>query len=207
MRKILPALIFLTAATFFIIGTTFGGYKATQASNSIYQPKLEWYANETLHYASMAMELEDETTTNTKRIQALEDEVEALKKRNALQAKQLDKPVVKYKSKVKVSKHTKTAKFVISAYSPYDDVSGINADSTPNTTATGTKPKPGTFAVDPKVIPYGSDVTIIYPNGEIETGVAEDTGGAIDNNRIDVFRYKYDTAMKFGMKEAIVLWN
>lgn len=99
------------------------------------------------------------------------------------------------------------AKFTISAYSPYDDQNGINSDGDPNTTATGTKPGPGTFAVDPSVIPYGSDVTIIYPDGMIERGVAEDTGGAIVGNRIDVFRWAYGTAMSFGMKDAVVIWE
>jgi 3D (Asp-Asp-Asp) domain-containing protein len=47
----------------------------------------------------------------------------------------------------------------------------------------------------------------MYPDGTVEHGVAEDTGGAIKNNRIDVFRYSFDTAMDFGMQEAIVTWN
>jgi 3D (Asp-Asp-Asp) domain-containing protein len=103
-------------------------------------------------------------------------------------------------------KDFKTDDFIISAYTPYDDVSGLNHDGDPNTTATGTVPGPGTFAVDPKVIPYGSTVIIMYTDGTIERGVAEDTGGAIDGNRIDVFRYKYSTAMKHGMKPAAVIW-
>ena len=48
--------------------------------------------------------------------------------------------------------------FQVTAYSPYDNVSGIENDGNPNTTATGTRPRPGTIAVDPEVIPYGSKI-------------------------------------------------
>ncbi|WP_054949184.1 3D domain-containing protein [Numidum massiliense] len=50
-------------------------------------------------------------------------------------------------------------------------------------TATGTVPKRGTIAVDPSVIPLG---TRLYISG-YGFGVAEDTGGAIKGNIIDVF--------------------
>ncbi len=51
-------------------------------------------------------------------------------------------------------------------------------------TATGTKPRWGTIAVDPKVIPYGTKVYI--PQFD-KTFIAEDTGGAIKGNKIDIF--------------------
>lgn len=100
----------------------------------------------------------------------------------------------------------RTGKFVISAYSPFDNPNGINADGDPTNTATGTYPAPGTFAVDPNVIPYGSNVIIMYPDGTVERGVAEDTGGAIVNNRIDVYRHTFETAINFGKREAVVIW-
>lgn len=97
-------------------------------------------------------------------------------------------------------------KFTISAYSPLDDRNYINSDGTPTTTSTMKYPTYGTFAVDPKVIPYGSTVVIYYPDGTMERGRAEDTGGAIKGNRIDVFRRSFDTAINFGMKDAVVVW-
>lgn len=130
-----------------------------------------------------------------------------LHKRIEIQDKMLANPVVKAATNLKISPDANVARFTISAYSPYDDVNGINSEGDPSETATGTTPRPGTFAVDPKVIPYGAKVTILYPDGTVEHGIAEDTGGAIDNNRIDVFRYKFNTAMDFGMKDAVVFWE
>ena len=51
-------------------------------------------------------------------------------------------------------------------------------------TSTGTTPKWGTIAVDPKVIPYG---TKIYIPCFDEVFVAEDCGSAIKGNKIDIF--------------------
>ena len=54
-----------------------------------------------------------------------------------------------------------------------------------NMTSTGAVPKEGrTIAVDPRVIPYGTRVYIPALGG---TYVAEDCGGAIKGNRIDIF--------------------
>ena len=58
--------------------------------------------------------------------------------------------------------------FQVTAYSPYDNVSGMCNDGNPNVTATGTKPRPGTIAVDSNVIPYGSKIIIIYEDGTVE---------------------------------------
>ena len=51
-----------------------------------------------------------------------------------------------------------------------------------------------TFAVDPKIIPYGSK---IYIEG-VGVGIATDCGGAIKNKRIDVYFTDHNEANKFG---------
>ena len=51
-------------------------------------------------------------------------------------------------------------------------------------TSTGQKPKWGTIAVDPRVIPYGTKIYIPEFN---QTFIANDTGGAIKGNKIDIF--------------------
>lgn len=67
-------------------------------------------------------------------------------------------------------------------------------------TASGTKAKQGrTIAVDPKLIPYGTKVVI---NGR--TYVAEDCGGSIKQNRIDVFFNNHKDALNFGIQYAEV---
>ena len=67
-------------------------------------------------------------------------------------------------------------------------------------TASGTKAKQGrTIAVDPKQIPYGTKVII---NGH--TYVAEDCGGGIGKNRIDVFFDNHKEALNFGVQYAEV---
>lgn len=56
-----------------------------------------------------------------------------------------------------------------------------------------------TIAVDPRIIPYGSSVKI---NGHIY--IAQDTGGAIKGNRIDVYFSNHQEALKFGVQYAEV---
>ena len=55
------------------------------------------------------------------------------------------------------------------------------------------------IAVDPSVIPYGTEVII---NGH--TYKAQDCGGAIKGNRIDVYCDDHQTALEFGVQYAEV---
>ena len=67
-------------------------------------------------------------------------------------------------------------------------------------TATGTVPMAGrTVAVDPKIIPYGSKVII---NGH--TYIAEDCGGAIKGNRVDILFDTHQEALNFGIQYSEV---
>lgn len=68
-------------------------------------------------------------------------------------------------------------------------------------TASGTKPKANyTIAVDTRIIPLGS---ILYIEG-FGYFVAQDTGGAIKGNRIDIFVDSHQQALKLGRKKANV---
>lgn len=67
-------------------------------------------------------------------------------------------------------------------------------------TATGTKPKRGTVAVDPRLIPLYSKV---YVEG-YGWARAEDTGSAIKGRRIDVWFPSRDQALKWGVKKVKV---
>ena len=56
-----------------------------------------------------------------------------------------------------------------------------------------------TIAVDPKLIPYGTEVKI---NDHIY--IAEDCGGKIKNNRIDIFFDDHKEALNFGVQYSEV---
>lgn len=70
-------------------------------------------------------------------------------------------------------------------------------------TATGTTATAGrTVAVDPEVIPLGTKIII-----EGETYIAEDIGGAIKGNRIDILRTTHQEALEEGVyTEDVYLW-
>lgn len=67
---------------------------------------------------------------------------------------------------------------------------------TGNPTATGTKTRIGVVAVDPKVIPLGSKLYI----ENYGFGRAEDTGGVIKGDRIDLFLETRSQALQFGKR-------
>lgn len=70
-------------------------------------------------------------------------------------------------------------------------------------TATGTKVTEGrTIAVDPNVIPYGTEVII---NGH--TYIAEDCGGAVNGNSIDIYMDSHQEALEFGVQYLEVFAN
>jgi len=73
-----------------------------------------------------------------------------------------------------------------------------------NKTHLGTQVRPGIIAVDPHVIPLGSKVFIQYADGHGEYATAEDTGGAIKGNRIDIAKWTVREAEKFGMQDVKV---
>lgn len=98
--------------------------------------------------------------------------------------------------------------FRLTAYCPCPECCGVWAYNRPVDghgneivyTASGAIAEAGkTIAVDPAVIPYGTEV-IIGGN----TYVAADSGGAIDGNRIDVYMDDHAEALAFGVQYATV---
>lgn len=74
-------------------------------------------------------------------------------------------------------------------------------------TASGLMATPGvTVAVDPDVIPLGADVLVDYGDGEIHYYRADDVGGAIQGNRIDLCMESHEAALQAGIKTATVWW-
>lgn len=96
------------------------------------------------------------------------------------------------KRRAKKAKKTKTEFFKVTAYCPCHECSGEYGRQT----ATGHMARAGhTIAVDPTVVPYGSHVKI---NG-VEY-VAEDCGGAVKGNTIDIFFDTHEETEQFGVR-------
>jgi uncharacterized protein YabE (DUF348 family) len=73
-------------------------------------------------------------------------------------------------------------------------------------TASGTRARPGTVAVDPKVIPLGTKLYVQSLDGTRDYGfaIAEDVGGAIKGNRIDLFFESSGEVKTFGRRNVKV---
>jgi 3D (Asp-Asp-Asp) domain-containing protein len=103
---------------------------------------------------------------------------------------------VEVETEVEVEQYKNLGEFKLTGYCACEYCCG----KTDGITATGTKATSGrTIAVDPSIIPYGSLVKI---NGR--EYVAEDCGGAIKNNKIDIFFDTHEEALQWGVKYAEV---
>lgn len=103
------------------------------------------------------------------------------------------------KEEVEVVEKPTLTTFKVTAYCPCMKCCG----KTDGITATGTVATAGrTIAVDPTVIPYGSQVIL---NGIAYT--AEDCGGAIKGNKIDMFFDTHQEALEWGVQyiEGVVI--
>ena len=128
---------------------------------------------------------DDNSTVTTETLLTVESEPETLL--------QVEETVVQEEPKPEYITET----FKLTAYCPCMQCCG----KTDGITASGTKATEGrTIAVDPNVIPFGTEVII---NGH--TYIAEDKGGAIKDNRIDVYFDSHQDALEFGVQYADVL--
>ncbi len=73
-------------------------------------------------------------------------------------------------------------------------------------TASGTATRQGAIAVDPSIIPLGSHLFIIASDGSVVYGeaVAEDTGGNIKGNTVDLFYNSESLCRSFGRRTVTV---
>ena len=88
------------------------------------------------------------------------------------------------------------------------DVCSKCCGKTDGITASGAHATPySTVAVDPSVIPLWADVLVDYGDGAgLRRYRAEDTGGAIKGNRIDLCVGSHAEAQQLGVKTATVYW-
>lgn len=73
-------------------------------------------------------------------------------------------------------------------------------------TATGTTVHWGTVAVDPRMIPYGTRMFIVSNDGAYVYGLsaAEDCGGSIQGNRIDLYMPTTSECFQFGTRNCTI---
>lgn len=93
-----------------------------------------------------------------------------------------------------VEEETEWFYFVATGYSANDPEQGTN-----NITATGKQIKKGMIAVDPGIIPLGAKIEI----KDMGVFTAEDTGGKIRGNRIDIYFETKSQAERFGRR---IIW-
>lgn len=71
--------------------------------------------------------------------------------------------------------------------------------------STGRVARVGVVAVDPKYIPYGTEMFIMSADGSFVYGmaVAGDCGGAIDNYDVDLYMNSRSTCLQFGRRDVV----
>jgi len=103
----------------------------------------------------------------------------------------LEKEKIIIKEIMEIEREVEWYYFIASGYSANDPAQGTN-----NITATGKEIKEGMIAVDPKVIPLGTKIEI----KDMGIFIAEDTGGKIKGDRIDIYFELKKEAKEFGRK-------
>lgn len=104
-------------------------------------------------------------------------------------------------------RYKKAITMVATAYDlSYESTGKRPGDKYYGITASGTKARPGVVAVDPRVIPLGTKLYVESLDGTPDYGfcVAEDTGGAIKGNRIDLFFNTAKEVRQFGRRKVKV---
>ncbi len=95
--------------------------------------------------------------------------------------------------------YTYTAKLTVSA-------TAYSCEGTVGHTYSGTVARVGAIAVDPKVIPLGTKMYIVSNDGQYVYGycVAEDIGGGIKGNKVDLYFDTFDECWEFGVRSCTV---
>lgn len=104
-------------------------------------------------------------------------------------------------------RYKKVITMLATAYDNSYESTGKNpGDRYHGITASGTKARVGTVAVDPRVIPLGTKLYVESLDGTNDYGfcIAEDTGGAIKGNRIDLFFNTTREVRNFGRRKVKV---
>lgn len=160
--------------------------------------KIAEKAAEAIQSVKMNPEIVNEAWTKTK--EAIGERVKAEIEEVVLEKKAELEEAVAERWNPKKNQANRVLDVKATAYTSGPEDNGIWNDKT----HIGTKVRPGIVAVDPKVIPLGSKVYVELADGTGVHLVAEDTGGAIKGNRIDIALSDRDKVRKFGIQDAKV---
>ncbi len=136
---------------------------------------------------------------NSQRIKSLEEDIKQLEDRKEFLEDERDKlyqDLLEKDNRIQELEDIKIFAMEATAYTDDYESQGKWIGQT----ATGMKPQVGVVAVDPKVIPLGTE---LYVEGYGQA-IAGDTGGAIKGHRIDLFFNTRGEALKFGRKNLRV---
>lgn len=125
-----------------------------------------------------------------------------------LQEEEMEQPENELIEQTLLSRATKIDGVTVTHYCICEKCCGKTPDDPAyGITASGLRATPGvTVAVDPSVIPLGSDVLVDYGDGEIHYYRADDTGSAVKGNHIDLCVSSHEEALQLGVRTAIVYW-
>lgn len=135
---------------------------------------------------------------------------------NVIEEKTIEKPVPKIVEKGTRNRlassrgntrYKKAITMTATAYDlSYESCGKKPGDKHYGLTASGTKARVGAVAVDPRVIPLGTKLYVESLDGTKDYGfcIAEDTGGAIKNNKIDLFFNTAKEVRNFGRRKVKV---
>lgn len=169
----------------------------------MYKTGLQYFALALIIFGVLALNLhlKDEIKKAEQELIEIEQELEELKKINEELNQEIDKLENQLHEVEEEVDNLFGFNAKVTAYAPYES-KGLCSDGNPNVTATGTTPTEGrTIAVDPDVIPYGSQVHI---EGE-GVFIAEDAGSAIRGERIDIMFDSREDALNFGRQERKII--
>lgn len=142
------------------------------------------------------------TVTDTKVVREAQNQVVAVGTGEEVGVK-TDKPLIGDDVIVlpsgEVLTYYKKETYVATAYTQFD----AGCDTI---TACGTPVRWGVVAVDPRVIPYGTRMYVVSNSGKFVYGIAtaEDCGGAIVGNRMDLYMPTLSEAFNFGRQDVTV---
>jgi uncharacterized protein YabE (DUF348 family) len=128
----------------------------------------------------------------------LKEPVSRVVSRGTMDTLETSRGTVRFKRALKMSSTAYDATFESTGKTPDHPQYGI--------TRSGTRVRPGVVAVDPKVIPLGAKLYVKSLDSTPDYGFAsaEDTGGAIKGNKIDLYYESPEDVRKYGRRNVLV---